>query len=152
MTSQLSPPLFGSFASLSLFNLFLFGKAACRAVETNLRFLLDSLPLRHMDIESKHGAGEITEAEAQKRHKNIASRAHFLSVLDGTAHFLFKANRIAVLLLFAFVLALVVAANWLPVGDRTVSLVLLGSNLLEALVLCLAVVAFFLPGIFAKNY
>ena len=63
-------------------------KGSERISEVNARFTLDAMPGKQMAIDADLNAGAITDAEAKKRRKEIASESEFYGAMDGASKFI----------------------------------------------------------------
>src|SRR3954466_849906 len=60
---------------------------AGRVAEVAARFTLDAMPGKQMAIDADLNAGQITDAEARERRKEIADEADFYGAMDGASKF-----------------------------------------------------------------
>ena len=75
------------FVIVILINFLVINKGAVRIAEVSARFTLDALPGKQMAIDSDLNNGLITEKEAKKIRKELASEAEFYGAMDGASKF-----------------------------------------------------------------
>ena len=63
-------------------------KGAGRISEVAARFVLDAMPGKQMAIDADLNAGNITDAEARKRRKEIVKESEFYGAMDGASKFI----------------------------------------------------------------
>ncbi len=75
-------------------------KGAERVAEVSARFTLDALPGKQMSIDSDLRNGDITQAEARARRKQLENESQFYGAMDGAMKFV-KGDAIAGLIIIA---------------------------------------------------
>ena len=75
-------------------------KGATRISEVNARFTLDAMPGKQMAIDAELNVGAISESEAKKRRKELASEAEFFGAMDGASKYV-RGDAIAGLVIMA---------------------------------------------------
>ncbi len=75
------------FAIITVINFSVITKGSGRIAEVAARFTLDAMPGKQMAIDSDLNSGLITESEAKKQRKDIASEAEFYGAMDGASKF-----------------------------------------------------------------
>lgn len=75
------------FAIITIINFSVITKGSGRIAEVAARFTLDAMPGKQMAIDSDLNSGLITEDEAKKQRKDIASEAEFYGAMDGASKF-----------------------------------------------------------------
>ena len=63
-------------------------KGAARISEVAARFVLDAMPGKQMSIDADLNAGNITDAEARQRRKEIVKESEFYGAMDGASKFI----------------------------------------------------------------
>ncbi|MCL2878953.1 MAG: flagellar biosynthesis protein FlhA [Treponema sp.] len=63
-------------------------KGATRVSEVAARFMLDSMQVKMMGVETEYSSGSITEEEAQKRKAEIRLESDFFGSMDGASKFI----------------------------------------------------------------
>ncbi len=75
------------FILITLINFSVITKGSGRIAEVAARFTLDALPGKQMAIDSDLNSGLISENEAKKLRKDLASEAEFYGAMDGASKF-----------------------------------------------------------------
>ena len=75
------------FGVLVTVNLTVISKGLGRVAEVSARFHLDSLPGKQMAIDADLSSGQIDEAQAQQRRRDLEKQGGFYSAMDGASKF-----------------------------------------------------------------
>jgi flagellar biosynthesis protein FlhA len=75
------------FLALVAIQFLVINHGAVRIAEVTARFTLDALPGKQMAIDADLNAGNIDEAQARKRRRDITQESEFYGAMDGAARF-----------------------------------------------------------------
>jgi len=84
--------------------LIIIGKGCTRVAEVAARFVLDSMQVKMMAIETVFSAGEISEEEVQKQKAEVRQEADFFGALDGACKFISGNAKVIILITFIIIL------------------------------------------------
>lgn len=122
------------FIIIVMINFMVITKGSGRIAEVAARFTLDAMPGKQMAIDSDLNQGLISESEAKKMRKDLASEAEFYGAMDGASKFV-RGDAVAGLIITAvnisgglFIGIVLDGMNWLKAA-QTYTLLTVGDGL-----------------------